>query len=154
MKKALSLLFTFVLVISVVFSLVACDNGGLVRDDGEYVYDSYRNFYEVFVYSFYDTDNDGYGDLNGVTKKLDYIKDMGFNGIWLMPIHPSPTYHKYDVSDYYAIDKLYGTLADFDKLVTEAHSRNMSVIWTWWSTTRPRRTSGLRTQPTPSKRAT
>ena len=67
--------------------------------------DNYRNWYEIFVYSFYDTDNDGIGDLNGVTAKLDYIQEMGFNGIWLMPIHPSPTYHKYDVTDYYAIRK-------------------------------------------------
>ena len=66
--------------------------------------DKYRNWYEIFVHSFYDTNNDGIGDLNGVTAKLDYIKEMGFNGIWLMPIHPSPTYHKYDVTDYYAID--------------------------------------------------
>lgn len=128
MKKRLSLFIVFVLAISVVFSLVACDNSGLVRDDGEYVYDNYRNYYEIFVYSFYDSNGDGYGDLNGVTKKLDYIKDMGFNGIWLMPIHPSPTYHKYDVSDYYAIDELYGNLEDFDKLITEAHARNINVI--------------------------
>ena len=52
--------------------------------------DKYRNWYEIFVYSFFDTNNDGIGDLNGVTAKLDYIKEMGFNGIWLMPIHPSP----------------------------------------------------------------
>ncbi len=90
--------------------------------------DNYRNWYEVFVYSFYDSDNDGVGDLNGVTKKLDYIKEMGFNGIWLMPIHPSPTYHKYDVKDYYAIDEQYGTLDDFKTLVEEAHKRGINVI--------------------------
>lgn len=128
MKKRLSLIILFILALSVVFSLTACNNDGLVKDDGEYVYDKYRNYYEIFVYSFYDTNEDGYGDLNGVTAKLDYIKDMGFNGIWLMPIHPSPTYHKYDVTDYYAIDKLYGTLEDFDNLVSEAHKRDISVI--------------------------
>ncbi len=90
--------------------------------------DSYRNWYEIFVYSFFDTDNDGIGDLNGVTAKLDYIKEMGFNGIWLMPIHPSPTYHKYDVKDYYAIDPQYGTLDDFKRLVDEAHKRDIRVI--------------------------
>ncbi len=90
--------------------------------------DNVRNWYEVFVYSFYDTNNDGVGDLNGVTEKLDYIQEMGFNGIWLMPIHPSPTYHKYDVDDYYAIDKEYGTLEDLDRLVTEAHKRGIKVI--------------------------
>ena len=90
--------------------------------------DKYRNWYEIFVYSFYDTDNDGIGDLNGVTAKLDYIKEMGFNGIWLMPIHPSPTYHKYDVTDYYAIHPDYGTLEDFKNLVDEAHKRGIRVI--------------------------
>jgi len=51
------------------------------------VNDNYRNYYEIFVRSFYDSDGNGIGDLNGVTKKLDYIKDLGFDGIWLMPIH-------------------------------------------------------------------
>ena len=90
--------------------------------------DNYRNWYEIFVYSFYDTDNDGIGDFNGVTEKLDYIKEMGFNGIWLMPIHPSPTYHKYDVTDYYAVHKDYGTLEDFRRLVEEAHKRDIKII--------------------------
>ncbi len=90
--------------------------------------DNYRNWYEIFVYSFFDTNNDGIGDLNGVTAKLDYIQEMGFTGIWLMPIHPSPTYHKYDVNDYYAIDPEYGTLEDFDRLVEEAHKRGIKVI--------------------------
>lgn len=90
--------------------------------------DNYRNWYEIFVYSFYDSDNDGVGDLRGVIKKLDYIKDLGFNGIWLMPIHPSPTYHKYDVKDYYAIDPEYGTLDDLKELVAEAHKRDINVI--------------------------
>ena len=90
--------------------------------------DNYRNWYEIFVHSFYDSDNDGIGDLNGVTAKLDYVKEMGFNGIWLMPIHPSPTYHKYDVTDYYAIDPDYGTIDDFKKLVEEAHKRGIRII--------------------------
>lgn len=90
--------------------------------------DNYRNWYEIYVGSFWDTNNDGIGDLNGVTAKLDYIKDMGFNGIWLMPIHPSPTYHKYDVNDYFTIDKDYGTLEDFDNLVAEAHKRDIKLI--------------------------
>ena len=90
--------------------------------------DNYRNYYEIFVYSFFDTNNDGIGDLKGVTAKLDYIKEMGYNGIWLMPIHPSPTYHKYDVADYYGIDPEYGTLADFDELVTQAHAKGINII--------------------------
>lgn len=90
--------------------------------------DNYRNWYEIFVYSFYDTNNDGIGDLNGVTQKLDYIKDMGFTGIWLMPIHPTTTYHKYDVIDYYEVDETYGTLEDLKTLVEEAHKRGIKVI--------------------------
>ena len=59
-----------------------------------------RNYYEIFVGSFYDSDGNGIGDLRGITEKLDYIADMGFNGIWLTPIMPSTTYHKYDVIDF------------------------------------------------------
>lgn len=90
--------------------------------------DNYRNYYEIFVYSFCDTDNDGIGDFNGVTEKLDYIKEMGFNGIWLMPIMPSTTYHKYDVVDYYGVDEEYGTLDDFKRLLEEAHKRQIRVV--------------------------
>lgn len=90
--------------------------------------DNYRNYYEIFVYSFCDTNGDGIGDLKGVTSKLDYIKDMGFNGIWLMPIMPSTTYHKYDVTDYCAIDPQYGTMDDFDELVAECDKRGIKLI--------------------------
>lgn len=91
-------------------------------------------YYEIFVGSFYDSDGDGIGDLNGVTEKLDYLnttdgKDtLGVQGIWLMPIHPSPTYHKYDVTDYYSIDPDYGTMEDFELLIEEAEKRNINVI--------------------------
>lgn len=90
--------------------------------------DNYRNYYEIFVYSFYDTDGDGIGDLNGVIEKLDYVQEMGFNGIWFMPIMPSTTYHKYDVTDYCDIDKEYGTLEDFQRLLEESHKRGIRVI--------------------------
>ena len=81
---------------------------------GESPDDNYRTFYEVFVYSFCDSDGDGIGDLNGLTSRLDYLQNLGITGIWLMPIHPSQSYHKYDVADYYDIDPQYGTLEDFD----------------------------------------
>ena len=98
--------------------------------------DNYRTYYEVFVYSFYDSDGDGIGDLAGLTEKLDYIndgnpkttKDLGCNGIWMMPIMPSPSYHKYDVIDYYEIDPEYGTLDDFKKLVEECNERGIRVM--------------------------
>ena len=98
--------------------------------------DNYRTYYEVFVYSFYDSDGDGIGDLNGLTEKLDYINDgddttatdLGCNGIWLMPIMPSTTYHKYDVVDYYDIDPEYGTLDDFKTFVAECNERGIRVM--------------------------
>ena len=84
--------------------------------------------YEIFVRSFADSNDDGIGDLNGVTNNLDYLKDLGISAIWLMPISPSPSYHKYDVTDYYGIDPEYGTLDDFKRLIAEAHSRGIAVI--------------------------
>ena len=90
--------------------------------------DNYRNYYQVFVYSYFDSDGDGIGDLNGVTEKLDYIADMGFNGIWLLPVMPSTTYHKYDITDYYEIDSEYGTIEDFQRLVDECHQRGIRVV--------------------------
>lgn len=130
MKRIISIIIVAVMLI---LPLASCDLFDIFKDPENSVElniidDKYRNWYEIFVHSFYDTDNDGIGDLNGVTEKLDYIKEMGFNGIWLMPIHPSPTYHKYDVKDYYAIDPQYGTLEDFDNLITEAHNRGIRVI--------------------------
>ena len=98
--------------------------------------DKYRNFYEVFVYSFCDSDGDGIGDIQGLISKLDYINDgdpttdtdLGFTGIWLMPIMPSTTYHKYDVINYKDIDKQYGTLEDFEQLIDECNKRGINVI--------------------------
>lgn len=84
--------------------------------------------YEIFVQSFADSDGDGIGDLNGVTQKLDYLHDLGVRGLWLMPISPSPSYHKYDVTDYRGIHPDYGTMEDFKNLLTEAHKRDMKVI--------------------------
>ncbi|GHU89615.1 alpha-amylase [Clostridia bacterium] len=87
-----------------------------------------RTWYQIFVYSFYDSDGDGIGDLNGVKQKIPYIKDMGFDGIWLSPIHPSTTYHKYDVKDYYAIDPRYGTMEDFDALLEYCRGEGVDVL--------------------------
>lgn len=94
----------------------------------EIVNDKYRNWYEVFVYSYADGDGDGIGDFKGLTEKLDYIAGMGFNGIWLMPIMPSPSYHKYDVMDYYDIDPQYGTMDDFRAFLDKAHELGIWVI--------------------------
>ncbi|MBQ8237267.1 MAG: alpha-amylase [Oscillospiraceae bacterium] len=90
--------------------------------------DNYRTFYEIFVYSFCDSNGDGIGDLNGVTSKLDYLQELGITGIWFMPIHPSQSYHKYDVRDYYEIDPDYGTLEDFDAMMAACEERGINVI--------------------------
>lgn len=90
--------------------------------------DNYRNYYEIFVGSYADSNNDGVGDLNGITNKLEYIKELNYNGIWLTPINKSPTYHKYDVVDYYEIDEDFGTINDLKNLVEKAHALSINVI--------------------------
>ena len=105
-------------------------SGGLTRDG------FCRTTYEVFVYSFCDSDGDGTGDLPGLLSKLDYIndgdpaggQDLGMTGLWLMPVFPSDTYHKYDVTDFTGIDPAYGTLEDMDALLAACHERGMTVI--------------------------
>ncbi len=93
-------------------------------------------FYEIFVRSFYDSNNDGVGDFQGIIQKLDYLNDgnpdtdtdLGITGIWLMPMMKSPSYHGYDATDYYATEPDYGTMADFEELLAEAHARGIKVI--------------------------
>jgi len=85
--------------------------------------------YEIYPRSFQDSNNDGIGDLNGITQRLDYLKVLGVDAIWLSPIYPSPQVDfGYDISNYEAIDPQYGTLKDFDNLVAEAKKRNIRVI--------------------------
>ncbi len=96
----------------------------------------YGIYYEIFVRSFADSDGDGIGDLRGLMGALDYLNDgnddtdtdLGVNGIYLMPVNVSPSYHKYDVTDYYDIDPEYGTLEDFEHFLGEAHKRGIRVI--------------------------
>jgi alpha-glucosidase len=85
--------------------------------------------YEIYPRSFQDTNGDGIGDLNGITKHLDYLKDLGVDAIWLTPVYPSPQIDfGYDISDYRAIDPQYGTMADFNRLVAEADKRHIRII--------------------------
>jgi glycosidase len=92
--------------------------------------------YEIFVRSFRDSDGDGIGDLNGLTRSLDYINDgnprtrtdLGARCLWLMPVAESPSYHGYDVSNYYKVEPDYGTNADFKRMVAEAHKRGIKVL--------------------------
>ena len=85
-------------------------------------------FYEVFVRSFADSNGDGVGDFNGLTSKLDYLKELGVEALWLMPVFESPSYHGYDVVDYEKVDSEYGTQEDFDRLLREAHQRGIRII--------------------------
>jgi glycosidase len=110
--------------------------GVLVSGTGDSPWWNDTVFYEVFVRSFYDSDGDGVGDLSGLIEKLDYLNDgdpttsddLGVTGIWLMPVAQSPSYHGYDVVDYYQVDEEYGTREDFLRLVEEAHRRGIRVI--------------------------
>lgn len=83
--------------------------------------------YQLLVYSFADSDGNRYGDINGLISKLDYINSLGVKAIWLSPIHPSPSYHGYDVTDYTKVNEKLGTEADFDRLIMEAHNRNIKI---------------------------
>jgi len=86
-------------------------------------------FYEIYPRSFADSNNDGIGDLKGITSKLDYLRDLGVDAVWITPCFPSPQVDfGYDVSDYENIDPMYGTLADFDTLASEAKKRNIRII--------------------------
>ena len=86
-------------------------------------------FYEIYVRAFHDSNNDGHGDLRGLIGKLDYLKDLGVDCLWLLPIYPSPLRDDgYDISNYYDIHPDYGTLDDFEDLLEEAHKRDLRII--------------------------
>ena len=84
--------------------------------------------YEVFVRSFYDSNGDGIGDLRGLTQKLDYIQGLGADCVWLMPVAESPSYHGYDVTDYYKVEPDYGTNDEFKAFVAAAHRHKIEVL--------------------------
>lgn len=103
--------------------------------DGEPA-DNHRVFYEIFVGSFSDSNGDGTGDLRGIINRMDYLNDgdpqsglsLGIEGIWLTPIFSSPSYHKYDVTDFYSIDPAFGTIEDLKELIALCHERNVKLI--------------------------
>ena len=103
--KLVTLLFVPVLL------LTSCGSKDYVKveaRDIQYLDDHYRNYYQIFPISYADSNGDGNGDLKGIVDKFDYIKGLNVTGLWLTPVHPSPTYHKYDVKDYKAIDSTFG----------------------------------------------
>lgn len=139
MKKTILLILTLIASIT----LMACNsnptNEFIIKDralKAEVSDDLYRVYYEIFVGSFSDSNADGYGDIKGIINRFDYLNDgdddsgksLGIEGIWLMPIMPSPSYHKYDVTDYKAIDNKYGTIEDFKEFTALAKERDVSVI--------------------------
>jgi glycosidase len=117
-------------------SFALSDSGDSARGKHPALAPSEGVYYSLFVRSFADSDDDGIGDLRGLTAKLDYLNDsddatttdLGVTGIWLLPIFASPSQHGYDVSDYYRINPDYGTMADFDAFIVAARKRGIAVI--------------------------
>ena len=85
--------------------------------------------YEIFTGSYHDSDGDGIGDLRGIRSQLPYIRALGADGLWLTPVSPSPSYHKYDVTDYRAIDPAFGTLADYDALAAACRESGVTLLF-------------------------
>ncbi|TVP94165.1 MAG: DUF3459 domain-containing protein [Acholeplasmatales bacterium] len=92
------------------------------------LYPNHGNWYQLFVRSFADSSGDGVGDFRGIAENLDYFVDLGIDGIWLMPIHPTSSKHGYDVEDFFAINPEYGTMADFEHLLAEAAKLDIKII--------------------------
>lgn len=114
------------LAVALLFSATAA-NAQIPSEDPNW----WRNavLYEVYPRSFSDTNGDGIGDLNGITRHLDYLEDLGVDAVWITPFYPSPQVDfGYDISDYRAIDPQYGTIADFDRLVSEAAKHHIRIV--------------------------
>lgn len=131
----LKVVFTVLVVILISLFLGGCEDSPnetiiAAPPDEQWVVDEQPGtvYYEIFVRAFADSNGDGIGDFNGVTAKLDYLQELGIGGIWLMPINASPSYHGYDVTDYYTVNPDYGTLDDLEHLLAEAHNRDIKVI--------------------------
>ena len=137
-KMAIIIGSAAVLLVALVFGILAL--AGVFGKGGPKVVDpiddNYRTFYQIFVGSFSDSNGDGIGDLKGIINRIDYLNDgdiskgndLGIQGIWLSPIFESPTYHKYDATDYYKVDSKFGTEEDLKQLVELCHERNVKVI--------------------------
>ena len=86
-------------------------------------------FYQIYPKSFQDTNADGIGDLRGIITRLDYLQELGIDGIWLSPVCQSPQVDNgYDISDYCAIDPMFGSLSDMEELIREAEKRGITII--------------------------
>lgn len=85
-------------------------------------------FYQIWPRSFYDSDGDGHGDFNGMTKKLPYLQDLGVNALWLTPMFEAPSYHGYDFTEFYQVESDYGSMAEFEAFIQAADDKGMKVI--------------------------
>lgn len=127
--KAYRVLLSLAFVGASALTLSGCSKGIEYEDLPESnIADKYRSIYQIMPVSYADSNGDGVGDLKGILDKVDYISSLNYTGIWLTPIHPSETYHKYDVDDYKAIDPKLGTLADYDALVSKLHEKKMTIL--------------------------
>ncbi len=129
-RPFLFLLVTVWLAVSLLSGASLAEGRGLDAENNS------RVFYEIFVGYFSDSDGDGTGDLRGISRRMDYLNDgdpssgksLGIEGIWLTPVFLSPSYHKYDVTDYYRIDPAFGTVKDLQELIALCHSRDVKLI--------------------------
>lgn len=108
--------------------MVGCNDTYDPKDDLAKEYANYGAYYEIFVRSFADSNGDGVGDFKGIEENLDYLVDLGIEGIWLMPINEADSYHGYDVTDYYKVEQDYGTMEDFVSLLSACHEKGIKVI--------------------------
>ena len=131
MRKALILCLAGILMLTSV-GLTGCK-----KQEVDPIDDNYRTFYQIFVGSFSDSDGDGIGDIRGIINRFDYLNDgdvnsgksLGVQGIWLSPIFSSPSYHKYDATNYYKVDQRFGTEEDLKELIALCHQRNVKLIF-------------------------
>ena len=123
LKRALIRLFFFLL------SAGLCASQTKSRDAEGHEWWQHAVFYEIYPRSFADSNNDGIGDLKGITSKMGYLHDLGVDAIWITPCFPSPQVDfGYDVSDYENIDPMYGTIADFDRMVKGGRKKGIHII--------------------------
>ena len=133
LKRIVSAMLAACFALRSVCGFASCKETGPMVDQ---IDDNYRTFYQIFVGSFSDSNGDGIGDIRGIINRLDYLNDgdvnsgksLGVQGIWLSPIFSSPSYHKYDATDYYEIDWRFGEEKDLKELIELCHERNVKVI--------------------------
>lgn len=142
LKRIINPIIALLLVSVMILCAISCDqpdrNGEDVNTEPmvDPINDNYRTFYQIFVGSFSDSNNDGIGDIRGIINRFDYLNDgdinsgksLGVQGIWLSPIFSSPTYHKYDAKDYYQIDWRFGSEDDLKELIKLCDERNVKLI--------------------------